>query len=406
MATQSPLPALIPVAEARARILSALTPTVAERVALNRALGRVLAEDVVAQRTQPPSDLSAMDGYAVRAADVASVPAKLRVVGEAAAGGAYGAALGVGEVVRIFTGAPLPQGADAIVIQEDTERYGDVVIMREAASVGAHVRKAGLDFTAGTVGLAAGRKLSSADIAYAAAMNAPMVIARKRPKIAFFSTGNELVMPGTEPGPNQIVSANNDGLSALIEEAGGIPHDLGIIADEAHAIQSAARHALDSEMLVTLGGASVGDHDLVQGALAQDGLGVDFWRIAMRPGKPLMFGRYRELPMLGLPGNPVSALVCAHLFLVPAIAALQGASPRLRTTLAKLGRNLPENDQREDYLRATLVDGDGELPVATPFSKQDSSMLSLISGADCLVIRPPRSPAAQTGDVVTVMPLR
>jgi molybdopterin molybdotransferase len=369
-------------------------------------LGRVLAEDVISQRMQPPSDLSAMDGYAVRAEDVATPPARLRVVGEAAAGGAYGRKLNAGEAVRIFTGAPLPEGADAIVIQEDTERYGDVVIAREASPVGAHVRPAGLDFKAGAVGLAAGRKLSSADIAYAAAMNVPVVIAHKRPKIAFFSTGNELVLPGATPGPNQIVSANNDGLAALIEEAGGIPHDLGIIADDMHAIQSAGRHALDCEMLVTLGGASVGDHDLVQKALSEDGLNVGFWRIAMRPGKPLMFGRYRELPMLGLQGNPVSALVCAHLFLAPAIAALQGGNPRIRTTLARLGRNLPENDRREDYLRATLAEAEGELPVATPFSKQDSSMLSLISGADCLVIRPPRSPAAKAGDVVTVMPLR
>ncbi|MCE9651431.1 MAG: molybdopterin molybdotransferase MoeA [Parvibaculum sp.] len=407
MAAQSSIQgALIPVAEARARILATLTATVPERVALAKALGRVLAEDVIAQRTQPPSDLSAMDGYAVRAADVSTVPAKLRVVGEAAAGGAYDRALGEGEAVRIFTGAPLPDGADALVIQEDTERYGDVVIAREAAVAGAHVRVAGLDFKAGATGLRAGRRLSSADVAFAAAMNVPAIIAHRKPKIAFFSTGNELVMPGSEPGPHQIVSANNDGLAALIEEAGGVPFDLGIIADDTRAIQSAGRHALDCEMLVTLGGASVGDHDLVQGALAEDGLNVDFWRIAMRPGKPLMFGRYREMPMLGLPGNPVSALVCAHLFLMPAIAALQGGTPRIRTALAKLGRNLPENDRREDYLRATLAEADGELPVATPFSKQDSSMLSLISAADCLVIRPPHSPAAKAGDVAKVMLLR
>lgn len=402
MATQ----ALIAVADARARILDALTPTVPERVSLGKALGRVLAEDAVARRTQPPSDLSAMDGYAVRASDVAAVPAKLRVVGEAAAGGAYERALMPGEAVRVFTGAPLPEGADAIVIQENTERYGDVVIAREAAAAGAHVRGAGLDFKEGATGLRAGRRLSSADIAFAAAMNLPVVIARKRPKIAFFSTGDELVLPGATPGPHQIVSANNDGLAALIEEAGGIPHDLGIIADDVHAIQSAGRHALDCDMLVTLGGASVGDHDLVQKALAEDGLSVDFWRIAMRPGKPLMFGRYRELPMLGLPGNPVSALVCAHLFLAPAIAKFQGGTPRIRTMLAKLGRSLPENDRREDYLRATLVEASGDLPVATPFSKQDSSMLSLMSAADCLVIRLPGAAAAKAGDVVTVMTLR
>jgi molybdopterin molybdotransferase len=355
---------------------------------------------------QPPADLSAMDGYAVRAADVATVPAKLRVVGEAPAGGAYGATLNAGEAVRIFTGAPLPDGADAIVIQEDTERYGDIVIARESARVGQHVRSAGLDFKEGVAGLPAGRKLSPADIAFAAAMNVPAVITYRRPRIAFFSTGNELVMPGSEVGPNQIVSANNDGLAALIEEAGGIPHDLGIVADDRNAIRSAGRHAKDSDMLVTLGGASVGEHDLVQSALAEDGLDINFWRIAMRPGKPLMFGTYRELPMMGLPGNPVSALVCGLLFLVPAIAKLQGGETSPRTTLARLVTPLPQNDRREDYLRARLVHMPGELPFAAPFEKQDSSMLSALSAADCLVVRAPEAPPAKAGDVVTIIPLR
>ena len=310
---------LMPVAEARARILEAVKPMVPERVPLAKSLGRVLAGNVVAQRTQPPSDLSAMDGYAVRAADVTIVPARLKLVGESPAGGAYPRLLHEGEAVRIFTGAPLPQGSDTIVIQENTESYGDYVIVREPAKAGAHIRRAGLDFREGEVGLPAGRQLYAADIAYAAAMNVPVVIAHRRPKIAYFSTGNELVLPGTTPGPNQIVSSNNDGLAALIEGAGGVPFDLGVIDDDVIAIQSAARHAQDSDMLVTLGGASVGDHDLVQKALSADGLTVDFWRVAMRPGKPLMFGRYREMPMLGLPGNPVSALVCAILFLVPTI---------------------------------------------------------------------------------------
>ena len=362
---------LMPVADARARILEAVTPMVPERVTIAKALGRVLAGNVIAQRTQPPSDLSAMDGYAVRAADVTSVPARLRVVGEAPAGGAYGKGLNEGEAVRIFTGAPLPQGADSIVIQEDTERYGDIVIARAPAKEGAHIRRAGLDFKEGDVGLEAGRRLGAADIAYAAAMNVPVVIVHRKPRIAFFSTGNELVMPGTEPGPNQIVSSNNDGLAALIEGAGGVPFDLGIIADDIRAIQSAGRHAQDSDMLVTLGGASVGDHDLVQKALGEDGLKVDFWRIAMRPGKPLMFGTYREMPMLGLPGNPVSALVCAHLFLLPAIAAMQGTVAPNRMTRARLGRALPANDKREDYMRASLVERDDALPVATAFERQD-----------------------------------
>lgn len=397
---------LMPVAEARKRILDAVKPMFPERVALSKALGRVLAGNVVAQRTQPPSDLSAMDGYAVRAADIATVPARLKLVGEAPAGGSYNNALRDGEAVRIFTGAPLPEGADTIVIQENTESYGDYVIVREVSKAGGHIRRAGLDFREGEIGLPAGRQLSAADIAYTAAMNVPVVIAHKRPKIAYFSTGNELVLPGTTPGPNQIVSANNDGLAAIIESAGGIPFDLGVIDDDVIAIQSAARHAQDSDMLVTLGGASVGDHDLVQKALGADGLSVDFWRIAMRPGKPLMFGQYREIPMLGLPGNPVSALVCAILFLVPAIAAMQGLVAPIRITRARLGKALGANDQREDYLRATLDEREDALPVATAFERQDSSMLSAMSAADCLIVRAPHAEAAAEGDVVSVIRLR
>ncbi len=399
--------ALIPVAEARARILAAIEPTGPERVALAHARGRILAEDVVARRTQPPADISAMDGYAVRAADVASVPARLRVVGEAPAGRAYKGVVGAGEAVRIFTGAPLPEGADTVVIQENTERYGDIVIARQGSPKGKHVRRAGLDFTEGAKGLDEGRKLSPADVSFAAAMNVPLLLVHRRPRIAFFATGDELVRPGEMLKPDQIVSSNNDGLAALIEQAGGIPLDLGIAPDRCDAIRIAARRAMDADMLVTLGGASVGDHDLVQAALAEDGLAIDFWRVAMRPGKPLMFGRYGEIPMLGLPGNPVSALVCALLFLVPAIVKLAGGGVTApRTTLARLGAPLRDNDGREDYLRARLDHIDGELPVATPFEVQDSSMLSALSASGCLIVRPPLAPAAQAGDLVPVLPLR
>lgn len=398
--------ALIPVAEARARILETVKPMVPERVALAKALGRVLAGNVVAQRTQPPFDLSAMDGYAVRHEDVSKAQTRLAVVAEVAAGGAYAGTVGAGEAVRIFTGARLPKGADTVVIQENTLREGDVVTLTQSVKAGANVRYAGLDFREGTVGLKAGRRLSSADISFAASMNVPNVIVHRRPKIAYFSTGDELVLPGATPGPNQIVSSNNDGLAALIEGAGGVPFDLGIVTDDVIAIQSAGRHAQDADMLVTLGGASVGDHDLVQKALGADGLTVDFWRIAMRPGKPLMFGRYRDLPMLGLPGNPVSALVCAHLFLVPAIAAMQGEAVHLDLMQARLGRALPANDQREDYLRAELLRQDCALPVALPFEVQDSAMLSAISAADCLIVRPPHAAAAAVDDLVTVLRLR
>lgn len=394
------------VADARARILASLPVTQVESVPLSQALGRVLAEEAIARRTQPPADLSAMDGYAVKVADTASVPARLRIAGEAPAGGAYAQELKSGEAVRIFTGAPLPRGADAIVIQEDTERDGGFVIVREAAKAGQHVRPTGLDFRTGDAGLPVGQKLASADIALAAAMNLAALNVHKRPVIAFFSTGNELVPPGTEPGPNQIVSANNDGLAAIILEAGGTPMDLGIVADDESKIRAAAEQASKADMLVTLGGASVGDHDLVQSALAPLGLDIDFWKIAMRPGKPLMYGRLGGTPMLGLPGNPVSALVCAELFLKPAIARLQGGETTLRTALARLGSALPANGAREDYMRASLDHIQGELPVATPAEIQDSSMLSVLARAGCLIIRAPHAPEAKAGEIVTVLPLR
>ena len=397
---------LLSVEEARARILAALSTTQSEIVSLAQASGRVLAEEAIARRTQPPADLSAMDGYAVRADDVANVPAQLRVIGTVPAGGSFDGVLGRGETVRIFTGAPLPNGADRIVIQEDTARDGETVTVNEAAQRGQHVRVTGLDFRTGDVGLPAGRKLSSADIAFAAAMNLPTLAVHRRPVIAFFSTGDELVPPGAEPGPNQIVSSNNAGIAALIAEAGGIPLDLEIARDNEDDIRAVASRAANADMLVTLGGASVGEHDLVQRALAPAGLDIDFWKVAMRPGKPLMFGKLGTLPMFGLPGNPVSAFVCATLFLRPAIARMQGGDSALHTTLARLGKPLPANGPREDYVRAAFDHIPGELPVATPFERQDSSMLSVLARAGCLVIRPVGAPAAQAGESVTVLPLR
>jgi molybdopterin molybdotransferase len=397
---------LLPVADARVRILASLHTTQTEAVPLSEACGRVIAEDAIARRTQPPADLSAMDGYAVKAADTASAPMRLKIVGEAPAGGAFTGELMPGEAVRIFTGAPLPCGADAVVIQENTARDGGNVVVNETVRPGQHVRPAGLDFRAGDIGLSVGQRLSPADIAFAAAMNLPALKVYKRPVIAFFSTGNELVPPGTDPGPNQIVSANNDGLAALILEAGGIPLDLGITADSESGIRAAAERAGSADMLVTLGGASVGDHDLVQSALTPLGLDIDFWKIAMRPGKPLMYGRLGDKPMLGLPGNPVSALVCALLFLKPAIARLQGSDTALHTTLARLGADMAANDSREDYVRASLDHIHGELPVATPARIQDSSMLSALARAGCLIIRSPHAPAMKASEIVTVLPLR
>ena len=397
---------MISVEEARSRLLKLVQPLGAEQVALPDAFGRVLAEDVVARRTQPPAALSAMDGYAVRAIDVASVPAKLKVVGAAPAGKSYDAPVRAGEAVRIFTGAPLPVGTDAIVIQEDTERDGDTVIVREGAPAGRYVRPAGLDFTAGAVELKASRRLTARDIGLAAAMDRPWLMVRRRPRVAILSTGDEIVMPGDPIGPNQIVSSNSLALGAFVAACGAVPIQLGIAADTADAVQQAADRARGADLLVTTGGASVGEHDLVKDALGSDGLELDFWKIAMRPGKPLMVGRYRDAAMVGLPGNPVSTLVCALIFLKPALEKLSGLDPGSAPPMtARLAIDLPENDRREDYLRATLQRNAGGELEAKPFGKQDSSMMSLLARSDCLVIRPPHAPPAKQGERVTIIPL-
>jgi molybdopterin molybdotransferase len=396
---------MISVEEARRRLLAPLVPLGAEQVAVSEAAGRVLAEDVEARRTQPPWDVSAMDGYAVRASDVTAVPARLIVVGSVPAGQAYAGNLGRGQAVRIFTGAPMPAGADTVVIQEDTERDGNSVVMREAAPPGQHVRPAGLDFRAGEVGLRAGRRLSARDVGLAAAMNRPWLMVHRKPRIAILPTGDEVVMPGDPVGPNQIVSSNGLALAALVAHCGGIPLQLPIALDNVDALQRIAAAAVGADFLVTTGGASVGEHDLVRDALGASGLALDFWKIAMRPGKPLMVGRYRDTPMMGLPGNPVSSLVCGLLFLKPAIERLTGIPradpPPLK---ARLAIHLPANDRRQDYLRATLSRAaDGSIEVR-PFDKQDSSMMSLLAHADCLVVRAPHAPPAQAGDSVEIVP--
>jgi molybdopterin molybdotransferase len=397
---------VISVEEALKRLLKPLVALAPEQVALPDAFGRVLAEDVSARRTQPPAALSAMDGYAVRADDVAQVPALLRVVGAVPAGQSHGRPFGPGEAVRIFTGAPLPDGADAIVIQEDTSRDGDIVTVREGASKGRYVRPAGLDFVAGATGLRKGRRLTARDIGLAAAMDRPWLMVHRRPRVAILATGDEIVMPGDPIGPNQIVSSNSVALGAFVVACGGVPLQLGIAADTLDSVRRAAEGARGADLLITTGGASVGEHDLVKDALGSAGLELDFWKIAMRPGKPLMVGRYRDATMVGLPGNPVSTLVCALIFLKPAIERLSGLDPAAEPPVtARLAMPLPENDRRQDYLRATLARAaDGDLE-AKPFDKQDSSMMSLLARADCLMIRPPHAPAARAGERVTILPL-
>jgi molybdopterin molybdotransferase len=397
---------LLPVEEALRRVLDGARALPAETVPVGEALDRILAEDIASLRTQPPWDTSAMDGYAVRAADVATVPADLNVIGSAPAGHSFGGSVGPGEAVRIFTGAPMPAGADAIVIQEDTERDGDTVKVLETSGAGRFVRRRGLDFAQGEVLLTAGRRLGPRHIALAAAMNHATLPVRQRPKVAILATGDELVPPGTDPGPDGIIASNGYGIAALVRRAGGIPLDLGIAPDSREAIASAVSEALGNtaDVLVTLGGASVGEHDIVQDVLEAQGLALDFWKIAMRPGKPLIFGRLGDMRVLGLPGNPVSSMVCGRLFVVPLIHELLAqADPESGETMARLGGDLKENDQRQDYLRATLDRDDAGGLIATPFAKQDSSMLATLVRADAFIIRPPHAPPARAGETCRVL---
>ena len=367
---------MISVAEALQRILDGVHRMPTENISLAAGHGRVLAKDVTARLTQPPTDVSAMDGYAVRAEDVAHVPATLTQIGESAAGSAFRGTVGPGQTTRIFTGAPMPDGADTIVIQEDTEVSGDQVTMKESSAKGRYVRPAGLDFQFGDVGVTANRVLSARDVGLAAAMNVPWLTVTRRPRIALLATGDEIVRPGEPVGPNQIISSNTIALMGLIKAAGGEAIDLGIASDDEDSLRALASGARGADMLVTLGGASVGDHDLVRKVLGQDGLELNFWRIAMRPGKPLIFGQIGETPMMGMPGNPVSSLVCGIVYLRPAIRAMLGLDPHAVSQTARLSQDLAANDQRQDYLRAnSSVNEDGNL-VVTPFVKQDSSMLS------------------------------
>ncbi len=397
---------MIAVEEALARILAAMPTLPAETVGLREALGRVLAEPVVARVTQPPSAVSAMDGYAVRADDVAAAPVTLRLVGEAPAGGAYDGTLGPGEAVRIFTGGPLPRGADAIVIQENTQADGAAITILKPAPAGHFVRPEGLDFRAGEEGVAAGRRLTVRDVGLAAAMNVPWLRVRRRPRIALLSTGDELVMPGELVGPNQIIGSNGLSLAAFVEARGGEALNLGIAPDNVEALARLTGEARGADLLVTTGGVSVGEHDLVRDALGGRGFSLDFWKIAMRPGKPLLFGTIGDTPILGLPGNPVSSLVCAIVFLGPALDAMQGLVQEPEAaTAAVLGAPLDANDRRQDYLRARLAhDAEGRR-VATPFERQDSSMLATLAHADCLIVRPPQAPPAAAGETVPILPL-
>jgi molybdopterin molybdotransferase len=398
----------MPVADALSAVLAGAEPLPEELVALDAAHHRVLAHDVAALRTQPPQAMSAMDGYAVRSIDASHVAARLKVIGEVAAGRPFERRVGVDEAARIFTGGVIPDGADAVIIQEDTVIEGGGITITEPAISGRHIRPAGVDFRQGDVLLAAGSRLTDRDLSLAAGMNYPHLAVRRRPKVAILATGDELVMPGETPGPGQIVYSNGYALRALARDEGAETIDLGIAADTIEATTNGIRRARDlgADVLVTTGGASVGDHDLVKRSLEAEGVAMAFWRIAMRPGKPMMHGRLGAMRVIGLPGNPVSSYVCGFLFLVPLIRALSGRSVVLhRRDTALLGRNVAANDLREDYLRARLeVRSDGAL-IATPVDHQDSSLLGNLAAARALVIRLPFAPMATAGSACDILRL-
>jgi molybdopterin molybdotransferase len=399
---------LLPVAGALQTILAGVQPLPAEDTPLGDALGAVLADDLVARRTQPPAPVSAMDGYAVRGADVAKVPVTLSVIGEIPAGRPFPGTVNSGEAVRIFTGGVMPRGADTVVIQEHTTRDGNAVTVRSATETGRNVRREGIDFRAGDRLLTKGTRLTDRALMLAAAMNYPTVPVIRAPKVAILGTGDELVMPGTEPGPGEIVYSNGYALAALARSEGATVTELGIARDSVADIAAALgrARAAGADILVTSGGASVGDHDLVQRALAEYGLKLSFWRIAMRPGRPMMHGTLDGMHVLGVPGNPVSSYVCAFLFLVPLIRKMAGRSDLAAAPItATLGIDLRENDERADYMRATLqTSSDGTL-VATPMSFQDSSLMDRLAKADCLVIREPHAPPAKAGSPCVILKL-
>jgi molybdopterin molybdotransferase len=398
---------LMPVAEALQRVLADAKALPAETVLLVDALGRVLTEDMAALRTQPPAAVSAMDGYAVQGSDVAHAPVTLKLIGEVAAGHPFEGSVGPGEAARIFTGGVLPEGSDTVVIQELATSDGNTVTIQKSAAKRRNVRAQGIDFAKGQLLLRKGTQLSDRDLMLAAAMNHPRLSVHRQPKVAVLGTGDELVQPGSKPNPGEIVYSNGFALTALARSEGGTVLDLGIARDRIEDITAGVGRAREwgADVLVTTGGASVGEHDLVQRALASEGLDLSFWRVALRPGRPMMHGRLGGMQVLGLPGNPVSSYVCAYLFLVPLLRRLAGRHDfEHNPARARLGRDLPPNDERADYLRATLEDGpDG--PVATPLPDQDSSLMAPLAKAGCLLIREPRAPAASAGSDCVILKL-
>ncbi len=403
--------ALLSVEAARERILAGLSALGAETVALGGACGRTLAAPVFAQRSSPPVAVSAMDGYAVAHRDIAHAPIELPV-SQTIAAGTPAQPLTPGTAARVFTGAQIPAGADCVLLQEDAEAREGRVLFRKAIFNPAYLRREGLDFTAGALGLAQGRTLTPRDIGLAAAMNVSALSVRRRPRVAILATGNELVPPGADPLAHQIIASSGPALTDALRLWGADAVDLGLVRDDEREIAAHATRARDCDLLLTLGGASVGDHDLVHRALSSLGFDLGFWKIAMRPGKPLLFGRLGSLPVLGLPGNPVSTLVCALIFVRPMIRMWLGCqhpdgSPDIELPVCQaiLTAGLPENGPRADYLRGKMVPGRSGLPRAEALPFQDSSQLSALAQADCLIPRTPFAPASKAETSHTVVPL-
>lgn len=390
---------MITVDEALAHLFSLVAPLDTEEVPLQQASGRVMATDAVARRDQPPFAASAMDGYAV-AADAVRPGARFTVIGEAAAGHAFDGPVGAGQAVRIFTGAPVPAGTDRVVIQEDVTRDGDTITLGDALDDNAYVRPAGGDFRTGQR-LEAPRTLAPADIALLASMNIPAVTVRRKPRVALISTGDELVMPGDTPGPDQIIASNTFGLKAMLDGIGAEARILPIARDTRSSLSAAFDLAKGSDLVITIGGASVGDHDLVGAVAAELGMERAFYKVRMRPGKPLMAGRMGTAAMIGLPGNPVSAMVCGKVFVAPMIRAMLGlGAARAPRLTARLAHDLPQGGPREHYMRARLRDG-----MIAPEDRQDSSLLSVLAGADALMIRPADDAPRKAGEPIDYLPL-
>ncbi|NOX73348.1 MAG: molybdopterin molybdotransferase MoeA [Alphaproteobacteria bacterium] len=392
---------MLTVTEALNKITDLFTPLPMELVPLHQASGRVLAEDVITKRNQPPFAASSMDGYGV-ANDALTPGAEFTVIGESAAGSGFDGSVGAGQAVRIFTGAPVPEGVDRVVMQEDVLRLENVITIGQEVESAHFIRPAGDDFSAGD-GISAPRRLTPADIALLAAMNISEVPVRRKPVVALLATGDELVMPGEVPGPDQIIASNNFGLAALLEAQGAEIRMLPIAKDTAQSLTLALKLARGADLIVTIGGASVGDHDIVQSVASDLGLKTAFYKVAMRPGKPLMAGKIDETPMIGLPGNPVSSMVCGHIFLRPALNVMLGLGDHpLPRELARLGSDMGPNGGREHYMRASLGVEYGQLTIH-PADRQDSALLSVLAKSNALLVRPPNDPARKSGEMVEVI---